>query len=36
MKEGGFIALPPGHPHFARTREETAAQLHSVGQWGIN
>ena len=32
---GAFVALQPGHPHFAWAREDTVVQLHSVGPWGI-
>jgi mannose-6-phosphate isomerase-like protein (cupin superfamily) len=35
LTTGGFVALPPGHPHSAWTRDETVVQLHSVGPWGI-
>lgn len=35
LTEGGFVALPPGHAHFAWAREATVVQLHSIGPWGI-
>lgn len=32
---GGFIALPAGHPHYARVERPTEIQLHGVGPWRI-
>lgn len=32
---GGFIALPPGHAHYAGADEETVVQLNSTGPWSV-
>lgn len=32
---GGFIALPPGHAHYAAADEETIVQLNSTGPWAV-
>ncbi len=33
---GGFVALPPGHRHFAASNGETTIQLHGIGPWKIH
>lgn len=32
---GSFAIMQPGTSHFAWTAEETVAQVHSVGPWGM-
>lgn len=35
LSAGGFIALPPGHAHYAGADEETIVQLNSTGPWAV-
>jgi quercetin dioxygenase-like cupin family protein len=35
LREGSFLALPPGMAHFAFADEDTVVQLNSTGPWGI-
>ncbi|MEQ1865802.1 MAG: cupin domain-containing protein [Micropepsaceae bacterium] len=35
LTAGSFIALPPGHAHFAGADEDTVVQLNSTGPWSV-
>ncbi len=35
MTAGSFIALPPGHTHYAGADEDTVVQLNSTGPWSV-
>ena len=35
MPAGSLFSLPPNHPHFAFTDEETVVQISTVGPWGL-
>ncbi len=35
LPAGSFAVMPPGHPMFAWTEEETVIQVHGIGPWGI-
>jgi quercetin dioxygenase-like cupin family protein len=36
LPAGSFIAIQPGHTHFAMTRGPATIQLHGIGPWAIN
>ena len=35
MGAGSIVIMPPGHQHFAWTKEETLVQLNGTGPWAI-
>jgi hypothetical protein len=36
LMPGAVAIMPPGHPMYGWTKEETIIQVHGVGPWGIN
>lgn len=35
LRPGGFMAIQPGHPHYAEVDGETVIQIHGIGPWDI-